>query len=63
MSQPHDNTLASSPSPPLQPQDAPGDVPDIAGEYSTIGVDKDFWKNPFREVETDKNTGKKRRVI
>lgn len=49
--------------PVLHPQDAPGDMPDIAGEYSTIGVDKDFWKKPFVEVEKDKKTGKSKTVI
>lgn len=66
MSQPNHSPQAKPAVPeanPLHPQDAPGDVPDIAGEYSTIGVDKDFWKDPFVEVEKDPKSGKQKRVI
>lgn len=67
MSQPDSPTNPVRPVPkndkPLHPQDAPGEVPDIAGEYGIIGVDKDFWKDPFIEVEKDPKTGKLWRVI
>ena len=32
--------------PVLSPKEAPGDVPDIAGEYQTVGVDKKDWTEP-----------------
>lgn len=48
---------------PLQPQDAPGNMPDFAEEYTTVGVDKDFWKAPFVEVEKDRRKNKHQRVI
>lgn len=33
----------------LQPKDAPGDVPDIAGEFTTSGTDADNWLHPNNE--------------
>lgn len=38
------------PPPELRPKEPPGDVPDIGGEFTTEGVDKDDWKeghDPF----------------
>jgi hypothetical protein len=38
----------------LQPDTAPGDVPDFADEFTTSGTEKNFWNKP--EVEIEKNT-------
>jgi hypothetical protein len=40
----------------LKPKDAPGDVPDIGGEFTTEGVDKDDWapgNDPFPMTRMD----------
>ncbi|MCE3234149.1 MAG: hypothetical protein K0Q50_329 [Vampirovibrio sp.] len=33
----------------LQPDTAPGDMPDFAEEFTTAGVDKNYWKKPLPE--------------
>lgn len=38
----------------LQPDTAPGDVPDFAEEFTTSGVEKSFWNKP--KIEPEKNT-------
>jgi hypothetical protein len=30
----------------LRPTEAPGDVPDIGGEFTTAGVSKEHWEHP-----------------
>jgi hypothetical protein len=37
----------------LQPDTAPGDMPDFADEFTTSGTEKNYWKNPSNK-ETSK---------
>ena len=42
-------TRSAKPDPLLQPDSEPGDMPDFAEEFTTSGVDKNYWKKPIPE--------------
>lgn len=33
----------------LQPDTAPGDMPDFADEFTTSGTEKNYWKKPVNK--------------